>query len=79
MSFFRYNFDIDFEILFEMRKDWMFVRESNSINCIIISKRLSLLIDFNDNSSVELPKIIMLLNKYIDTYSLFKNLKIRLN
>ena len=42
-------------------------------------KRLLLLIDFDDDSSVKLFKIIMLLNKYLDTYSLFKNLKIRLN
>ena len=42
-------------------------------------KRSSSLIDFNDDSGVELPKITMLLNKYIDTYFIFKDLKIRLN
>ena len=31
-----------------------------------MSKRSLLLIDFDDDSSVELSKIIMLLNKYID-------------
>ena len=77
VSFFRYNYD--FEILFEMRRDWVLVRGLNSINYIIMSKRSLSLIDFNDNSSVKLFKIIMLLNKYIDTYSLFKNSKIRLN
>ena len=77
MSFFRH--DCDFEILFEMRRDWVFVRESNSINYTIMSKRSSSLIDFNDDSNVELSKITMLSNRYIDTYSLFKNLKIRLN
>ena len=45
----------------------------------MILKRSSSLIDFNDDSGVKLFKIIMLLNKYIDIYSLFKNLKIRLN
>ena len=45
----------------------MLVKESNSINYIIILKRSLSLIDFDDNSGVELPKIIMLLNKYIDT------------
>ena len=57
----------------------MLVKKSNSINYIIMLKKSSSLIDFNDDSNVELPKIIMLSNKYIDTYSLFKNLKIRLN
>ena len=42
-------------------------------------KKSSSLIDFDDDSNVKLFKIIMLLNKYIDTYSLFKVLKIRLN
>ena len=42
-------------------------------------KKSLLLIDFDDNSNVKLLKVIMLLNKYIDTYSLFKDLKIRLN
>ena len=77
MDFFRYN--CDFEILFKMRRNWILVKESNSINYIIILKKSSSLIDFNDDSSVKLFKIIMLSNKYIDTYSLFKNLKIRLN
>ena len=67
VSFFRYDFDIDFEILFEMRRDWVLVRESNLINYIIMSKRSSSLIDFDDDSSVKLSKIIMFLNKYIDT------------
>ena len=44
-----------------------------------MSKRSSSLIDFDDDSGVELPKVIMLSNKYINTYSLFKNSKIRLN
>ena len=77
MSFFRY--DYDFEILFEMRKDWVLVRGLNLINYIIISKRSSSSINFDDDSGVKLFKIIMLLNKYIDTYSLFKDLRIRLN
>ena len=42
-------------------------------------KRLSSLIDFDDDSGVKLFKIIMLSNKYIDTYSLFKDSEIRLN
>ena len=67
MSFFHYDFDIDFEILFETRKDWMLVKRLNLINYIIILKRSLLLIDFDDNSSVKLSKIIMLSNKYIDT------------
>ena len=79
VNFFRYDFDIDFEILFKTRRDWVLVRESNLINYIIMSKRSSLLIDFDDNSSVKLFKIIMLSNKYINIYSLFKNSKIRLN
>ena len=57
----------------------MLVRGLNLINYIIMSKRSSLLIDFNDDSSVKLFKIIMLSNKYIDTYFLFKDSKIRLN
>ena len=65
VSFFRY--DCDFEILFKSRKNKMLVRESNSINYIIISKKSSSLIDFNDNSNVKLPKVIMLSDKYIDT------------
>ena len=77
VSFFRY--DCDFEILSKTRRDWILVRKSNSINYIIMLKRSSSLIDFNDNSNVKLPKIIMLLNKYIDIYFLFKVLKIRLN
>ena len=44
-----------------------------------MSKKSLSLIDFGDDSGVELFKIIMLLNKYIDTYFLFKNSKIRLN
>ena len=32
-----------------------------------MSKRSSSLIDFDDNSGVELPKITMLSNKYINT------------
>ena len=79
VSFFHYDFDIDFEILFETRRDWVLVRESNLINYIIILKRSLSLIDFDDDSDVKLFKIIMLLNKYIDTYFLFKNSKIRLN
>ena len=79
VSFFRYNFDIDFEILFKMRRDWMLVRELNSINYIIMLKRSSLLINFDDNSNVKLPKITILSNKYIDMYFLFKDSKIRLN
>ena len=77
MNFFRY--DCDFEILFETRRDWVFIKKSNSIDYIIMLKRLSSLIDFDDDSNVKLFKIIMLLNKYIDTYFLFKNSKIRLN
>ena len=77
MSFFHY--DCDFEILFKTRKDWIFVKESNSIDYIIMLKRSLSLIDFNDNSNVKLSKITMLSNKYIDTYFLFKYLKIRLN
>ena len=65
MSFFRY--DCDFEILFKMRKDWILVRKSNLINYTIMLKRSSLLINFDDDSGVELFKIIMLSNKYIDT------------
>ena len=42
------------------------MRESNSINYIIILKRLSLLINFKNNSRVKLSKIIKLSNKYID-------------
>ena len=75
MNFIRY----DFEILFEIRKDWILVRKSNLINYTIMLKRSSLLIDFDDDSSVELFKVTMLLNRYIDTYSLFKDSKIRLN
>ena len=45
----------------------MLVRESNLINYIIMLKKSSLLIDFDDDSSVELSKIIILLNKYINT------------
>ena len=67
VNFFRYDFDIDFEILFETRRDWVLVRESNLINYIIILKRSSSLIDFNDDSNVKLFKITVLLNKYIDT------------
>ena len=77
VGFFRY--DCDFEILFETRKNWILVRGLILINYIITLKRSSSLINFNYDSNVKLPKIIMLLNKYIDTYSLFKNLKIRLN
>ena len=77
MNFFRY--DCDFGILFETRRDWVLVRESNSINYIMMLKRSSSLIDSDDDSGVELSKIIMLLNKYIGTYSLFKNSEIRLN
>ena len=79
VSFFRYNCDYDFEILFKMRRDWVFVRRLNLIDYIIMLKKSSSLIDFDDDSNVKLFKIIMLLNKYIDTYSLFKVLKIRLN
>ena len=43
------------------------MRESNLINYIIMLKRLSSLIDFDDDSGVELFEITMLLNKYIDT------------
>ena len=32
VSFFHYDFNIDFEILFKMRKDWVLVRGSNLIN-----------------------------------------------
>ena len=67
VNFFRYDFDIDFEILFETRRDWVLVRESNLINYIIILKSSSSLIDFNDDSNVKLFKITVLLNKYIDT------------
>ena len=77
MSFFRYN--CDFKILFKTRKDWILVKESNLINYTIMSKRSLSLIDFNDDSNVKFFKITMLSNKYIDTYFLFKNLKIRLN
>ena len=42
------------------------MKESNLINYIIMLKRSSLLIGFDDNSNVELPEIIMLLNKYIN-------------
>ena len=55
------------------------MRESNLIDYIIMSTKSLLLIDFNDDSDVKLFKIIMLSNKYIDTYSLFKDLEIRLN
>ena len=44
-----------------------------------MSKKSLSLIDFDDDSGVKLPKFIMLLNKYIDTYSLFKVSEIRLN
>ena len=44
-----------------------------------MSKRSSSLIDFDDDSGVELSKVTMLSDKYIDTYFLFKDLKIRLN
>ena len=75
VSFFRYGF----EVLFKIWKDWIFVRGSNSIDCIMMLKRSSSLIDFDNDSGVELLKVIMLLNKYIDTYSLFKDSEIRLN
>ena len=42
------------------------MKESNSINYIIILKRSLLLIDFKNNSRVELSRIIKLLNKYIN-------------
>ena len=45
----------------------MLIKESNSINYIIILKKSLSLIDFDDDSGVKLFKIIMLLNKYIDT------------
>ena len=48
------------------------MRGSNLINYTIISKKSSLLIDFNDDLNVKLFKVIMLLNKYIDTYSYSK-------
>ena len=65
MGFFHH--DCDFEILFKMRRDWVLVRESNSIDYIMISKRSSSLIDFDDDSGVKLFKITVLSDKYIDT------------
>ena len=63
VSFFRYNF----EILFEIRRDWVFVKESNLINNIMMLKRSSSLINFDDDSNVKLFKVIMLANKDNDT------------
>ena len=45
----------------------MLVKNLNLINYIIMLKKSLLLIDFNDDSSVKLLKVIILLNKYIDT------------
>ena len=45
----------------------MLVRELNLINYTIILKRSSSLIDFDDDSSVKLLRVIMLSDKYIDT------------
>ena len=42
-------------------------------------KKSSLLIDFDDDSNVKLSEVIMLSDKYIDTYFLFKVSEIRLN
>ena len=65
MGFFHY--DYDFKILFETRRDKVLVRGLNLINYTIILKRLLSLIDFDDDSGVELFKITMLSDKYINT------------
>ena len=44
----------------------MLIKKLNLINYIIISKRLLLLINLNNNSSIKLFKITKLLNNYID-------------